>query len=492
MPALAMHAGATRPPQWEAAAVAGDLVTEMVEEALWAVPQEVRIRASTHKKVEAVTRNADSLPHAMAVVRALHGRQDLNRRQLRQLACSFYRLPFYRYSEWPKEEQQYLRQVLAPKGLLRHRLQELFVQGVHTKPPFVQQLLRTRATNKLGNREPVGSPYECGMERAYRQMQNMRAQRLRPPLRWVEDPRQWWPAHRDQAKAPKGTVPGERIPEYLEWYAEQLDEPRNFMTLYDLEAMVLMLPEKPSLILYTPRGGRMTAMTFGPPPKRGVAPYELVWSGDDSVQFAPIVLSADLKRATALAKQFVPQYGCRDLTGPDRFRSGMLRSHVGHAETALRDAGFEPTAERLGMELGVTAEVAAAMRTQIECEDFRDYDLDHECRQLAGVRQRKRERTAHAAVSVKLRCMVSGRRTELRHRVAHRSGRDEAALDSPFARTGRTMLEFRKQMDELGERLQRPPLVHEVATEIREDIKTARALFLAFLEEVPYTGFEFL
>lgn len=487
-----MPSGANRPPHWEAAAVAREIVAELVDEVLWTGPQQVRIRASTHKKVEAVTRNADSLPHAMAVVRALNGHQDLTRIQLRQLACSFYRRPFYRYSEWPKGQRQHLRKALVPVGRLRRRLQELFLQGVHSKPPFVQQLLRTRATNALGNREPVGSPYECGMERAYTQMQRMRAKRGWPPLRWVEDPQKWWPAHRDQARAPEDTVPGERLPEYLEWYAEQLEEPHNFMTLYDLEAMVLMLPEKPSVILYTPHGGRMTAMTFGPPPKRGVRPYELVWSGDDAVQFAPVVLSADVERATILAKQCVPPCGCRDLTGPDRFRSGMLRSHVGYAEAALRDAGLEPTAELMGVELGVAAEVAAAMQQQIRCEDFRSYDLEHEQRQLAGARKRKRDRTAHAVVGVKLRCMVSGRRTELRHRVEYLGSRDEAPLDAPFERTGRTMSDFRRLIDALGKRLHRPPLVNEVAAETGHDVATARALFLAFLEDNPYTGFEFV
>lgn len=488
---LATHEEGARPPHSEAVAVAAELVADVVEAALWAAPQPVRIGRSTHKKVEAITRNAESLPHAMAVVRAMHGRQDLDRRQLRRLASSFYRRPFFRCDELPEQQQQHVRDVLCPKGLLRRRLHELFL--AHPKPLFVQQLLRQRPIDEMGRRAPVGSPSECGMERAYAQTQRMRAQRGLRPLRWVEDKRQWWPSHRDQSKMPEGKVAGERLPEYLEWYAEQVEQPHNFMTVYDLEAMVLMLPERPSLILYTPpsrAGGRMTATTFGPPPRRGVPPYELVWSGDDSVQFAPVALLKDLHWATRLAERLAPRQRC--LTGPDLFRSGMLRSHVSHAESALRDARLEPTAERLAEELGVTAEVAAAMLVQIECEDFGSYDLDGERRQLVGQRRRKRERTALDAVGLKLACVANGRRTELRHRVERRAGRDEAPLDSPFERTGRTMVDFALQIDALGARLQRPPLVAEVAAEVGEDVQTARALFLVFLEENPFTGFEYL
>lgn len=486
---LATHEGGARPPHSEAVAVVAELVTDLVEAALWAAPQPVCIGSSTHKKVEGITRNAESLPHAMAVVRAMHGRQDLDRQKLRRLASSFYRRPFFRCDELPEKQQQYVRNVLCPKGLLRRRLHQLFLE--HRKPPFVQQLLRKRPFDEFGRRAAVHSPNECGMERAYTQMQRMRAQRGLRPLRWVDDERN--PSRRDHPKTPKGKAAGERLPEYLEWYAEQVEQPYNFMTLYDLEAMVLMLPERPSLILYTPSsraGGRMTAMTFGPPPQRGVPPYELVWSGDDSVQFAPIVLMKDLRWATRLAERLAPRQRC--LTGPDLFRSGMLRSHVSHAESALRDAGLAPTAERLAKELGVVAEVAAAMLLQIEREDFGRYDLDSEQRQLAGQRKRKRERTAFGAVGLKLRCIVNGRRTALRHRVERRDGRDEASMDAPFERTGRTMVDFARQMDVLGARLQRPPLVEEVAAEIGEGVDTARALFLAFMEENPYTGFEYV
>lgn len=492
---LATHEGGARPPHSEAVAVAAELVADLVEAALWAAPQPVRIDRSTHKKVEAITRNAESLPHAMEVVRAMHGRQDLDRRQLRRLASSFYRRLFFqcffRRDELDEAQQQYVRDTLRPKGLLRRRLGELFMTD--EKPLFVQQLLRKRPIDEMGRRARVDNPSECGMERAYVQMQRMRAQRGLPPLRWVEDKRQWWPSHCDQSKMPKGKVAGERLPEYLEWYAEQVEQPHNFMTLYDLEAMVLMLPERPSVILYTPSsraGDRMTATTFGPPPQRGVQPYELLWSGDDRMQFAPVALLQDLHWANRLAERLAPQQRC--LTGKDLFREGMLRSHVSHAESALRDARLEPTAERLAEELGVTAEVAAAMLVQIECEDFGSYDLDDERRQLVGQRKLKRKRTAFGVVTLKLKCVAKGRCTKLCHRVERRAGRDEAPLDAPFERTGRTMVDFALQMDALGARLQRPPLVAEVAAEIGEDVKTARALFLVFLEENPYTGFEYL
>lgn len=467
----------------EASVAVADLVNELVERAMWAVPPPVAIRASTHKQVGAVTRNADSLPHAMAVVRALRGHKNLDRRQLRQLASSFFRLPYFRYSDWPKESRSLLQRAYKPTGAMADRMTALF--PLHTKPPFVQQLLRSRPADEFGNKLPVTDLYEYGMDRAYQQMQAKRRERKLADLRWLEDAKQWWPAHRDQYKAPKGVKYGQRLPEFLEWYAEQSEDPRNFLTLYDLEAMVWRLPEKPSLILYYREAGKVKAMTMGPPPLGGAMPYELMWSGDDSMQFVPIVPTDDLARANALSKEFGPQHRCRDLVGPDMFRTNVLRNHVARAEEALRDAGFDVTPERLADELGVSPETAAAMQTQIECEDHKDVDDDRERALFKGAKERKRQRTAHLAVSLKFRSIVDGRRKTVYHRVAYVPGKDEAPLRRPFEKAGLEPRAFKECLETLQTRLGRRALVGELASELSMDTETTRAMLLEHLEENP-------
>jgi hypothetical protein len=509
-----------------ATVVAEEILNGLLDDVLWRMKPTATVSKDTHTRLKG-TLNSDTLYHAVATARALRGHEDRSRSQLRELASNFYKRVYPRYEHGADPTKEFYKKVHAEPPATRARMNALFpLQG---DPPFIRGLHSQRPwTDEDGvKKAPPPTPHEYGLERAFSAMQQARRRDRCCDLQWNPDIKTWWPDWRDPKTAPKGmkVKPGQRMPEYLEWYAAQARDPLNFGTLYDLEALACKLPEKLGfLVHFEDDDKQIRAIGVGPAPKDGEEPYPLMWSGDDRCLFWAVAPKQQRVEAQAVADRMVPPYNFKDWKGSDLFRREITRSAFRDAIEAFADADVEPTATRLAERFGTTEARVRLMREQLKHDGLGYYDACEEEERHRVTRKLNLVRTRHAAVSVGFRVYdptiwtrspeeieeAYGKKRKgipgsmQRTREEYMEGRDEPSIHAPFKKHKMRARDVWDVSVTVGTALGRIPLVGELCPALAKvegavdvDARATAVLFdsmQAYLREtnrLPLNSFSF-
>ena len=157
------------------------LVLELVDEMLHLRPRALQKKTDATVKV---TKTADNIYHAVASARAMRGRVDLSRRELRALAVFTMR----KHAKHDKTWGAWQKEQMTPSPELKGILRQLFAttdNGV--MPRFVAELTADRARDEDGRVPPPTSLRGHGMPRAFSRIQELRRSQRLPDLRFQPD-----------------------------------------------------------------------------------------------------------------------------------------------------------------------------------------------------------------------------------------------------------------------------------------------------------------
>lgn len=362
-----------------------------------------------------VTLTPDSFYHAMAVVRGVRGHKAMNRGQIRDAALS-----------WLGKREGAMDCLLAgvlTRSEYRHLTEKLFPvppapAAASAPPDFVKYLHGPRSLSSDGtdwptSAEPVvhRSPYEIGMRRALRAMQEKRSELRRPYLRYQSDPTKYYPEHRPAHKRPDTAEYGQRMREYLATFVQSQQGIHQHPTLYEIDAAAWALPERtPIMLYYQDKHKKIKHLLFGPP-RLDVEPYRFMWSGNDEMRFWPVVKENQKELANRLVDE------CKgplpDILGRDEFEAaGVWREQLCYAEETLSQQLPEQPShpekvpdEALAEWLDVSAGAVHKLRAQLEIEQ--QWAVVGTCQARRqkrwAERDRRKETAQYTTVSIKMR-----------------------------------------------------------------------------------------
>jgi hypothetical protein len=439
--------------------VVRDVLDDLVDEVVHRNPR------ALHKKTDAtvkVTKTADNLYHAVATMRAMRGRTNLSRKDLRDLATFTLRKhakPKDQWWPWQKEQ-------MTPSAELRQVLKTLFAttdNGI--MPRFVAELTADRARDEDGRVPPPTSLRGHGMPRAMSRIQELRRRQRLPDLRFQPDRAKYlaedkWTAWRkrrreladreralwegygevldeeEELASPEGKEFGGRSNEFHAWFCEQAASEQSFATFYELEALAWALPERVPIVVYHRRGGKVQPpIVLGPVLHREAdrEPYELMWCGDDAMLFLPIVPRSALDAFQAIADGLCEHGDWTD----DAFRT------MGVSRDVFRMGGPE-----LPVRLGIAAPDAASMAAQLNFEGFDDWMLEDGRAVLDAKLKRRRAEKESKTVTVKMLIKEDTQSFAAPVAIRHRVERAPDAVDVGDAvRAGRALDEYGRLSD---------------------------------------------
>lgn len=487
---------ASRPPQTASHDIATSILNDMVAEVLWYQGADVNGNArKTHTRVE-VTHTPDNLFHAVATLRALQGRVDLTREQLRTEAAQW----FGRVCPRPSNRKQ-----PALRGRELQRLRRLF--PFNTKAPFVEHLTcRRPMDSETGEKPHPTSPWGYGMERAARELQRARTRARRPRLEWLRDAHLREYMHDDQwdkwratgsTTRPKGKRFGARMPEYVYWFGERLLDQRSFGTLYDLEALAWQLPEATGFLLYYMGSDKtMHTLSVGPAPPPGGRPYEMLWSGNDKMLFWPMVALRDKTAAQAAADALPAPAGTIDWRGNDMFKKLCIARQTFDDVRSVAEAaqGAPATDAQMAERLAISAFDAALLRQQRNSEHMDGEEMKEAFIRQRLDRKRTKERTRYTAVSVAMsidNCKNCKQPLVKRHRREYVQGRDETRDErgeDVLALINLSAWEMARVATQLGDVLTRLPTAAELSAHLGVEERLAGRAFDQAQEELRTSG----
>jgi hypothetical protein len=401
--------------------IVGDLLGELVTEILFPLDLPPLSTRKGDCRVS-VTLTPDSFYHAMAVVRGVRGHEEMARHQIRAAALS-----------WLGKREcamDCLLEGVFTRGEYRHLTKKLLPVPLesYAPPEFVKYLhgpgsLSNNGTDWPTSSEPVThkSPYEIGMRRAMRAMQEKRSELRRPYLRYQSDLSKYYPEHRPDYKRPKTAEYGQRMREYLATFVKSQEGVRQHPTLYEIDAAAWALPERtPIMLYYQDKHKKIKHLLFGPP-RLDVEPYRFMWSGNEDMRFWPVVNENQKELARRLVDECKGELP--DILGRDEFEAtSTWREQLCYAEETLsqqaqqaphteseklpeQPAPAKVTNEALAEWLDVSADTVQKLRSQIEIEQQWAVVGTFEAsrRKRWAERDRRKERSQYTTVSIKMR-----------------------------------------------------------------------------------------
>lgn len=382
------------------AEIVGDLLDEFVTNALFRcdLPQ-LSTRMGDCKV--SVTMTPDSFYHAMAVARGVRGHEPMSRSHIRNTSLRWlgkreYATDCLLEGVLTRAEHRHLVHELLPGSA------EPFARTGESAPPrFVKYLHGTDDSEATQHK----SPYEIGMRRALRAMQEKRSECHLPYLRYQTDNSKYYPENRPLHKRPYNAEYGQRMEEYMAFFVKSQNEVRKHPTLYEVDAAAWALPERtPILLYYQDKQKKIKHLLLGPP-RCDVEPYRFMWSGNDDMRFWPVVKEPQKE----LARRLVDEYKCElpDIVGRDEFEAtGVWREQLCYAEETLaqqhsRTADDDALAEWLD----VPADTARKLRAQLAVEQQWAIVGTHQARRDKrwAERDAKRDASQYKSISVKMR-----------------------------------------------------------------------------------------
>ena len=183
------HMPPPSPPPQTSEDIARELLGQCVEIAFFTRPRPVDPKQDMFVRV---TKNADNLYHAVAAARAMRGRDDKTREQLREDAVGFMskRFPWPGMHPWFDE---YLKPSAKEARVLDKMFQSTNEKGV--VPSFIAELTTERLRSKeTGVIPPPPTNFRgFGMPRAFAKMQDDRRRHRKPDLVFQPDPYKYLP-----------------------------------------------------------------------------------------------------------------------------------------------------------------------------------------------------------------------------------------------------------------------------------------------------------
>lgn len=399
--------------------IVGDLLGELVTEVLFPLDLPALSTRKGDCRVS-VTLTPDSFYHAMAVVRGVCGHEPMTRNQIRDTALS-----------WLGKREcamDCLLEGVFTRGEHRHLTEKLLPVPLESSAPpeFVKCLhgpgnLSNNGTEWPTSAEPVThtSPYEIGMRRALRAMQEKRSELRRPYLRYQPDVSKYYPEHRPDYKRPNTAEYGQRMREYLATFVESQQGVRQHPTLYEIDAAAWALPERtPIMLYYQDKQKKIKHLLFGPP-RLDVEPYRFMWSGNSDMRFWPVVKENQKELARRLVDECKGQLP--DILGRDEFEATETwREQLCYAEETLSQQAqqlsqteqlpeqctpHKVTDEALAEWLDLSADTVHKLRAQLEIEQQWSVVGTHQARRKKrwAERDRRKEISQYTAVSIKMR-----------------------------------------------------------------------------------------
>lgn len=456
--------------------IVGDLLGELVTEILFPLDLPPLSTRKGDCRVS-VTSTPDSFYHAMAVARRVRGHDPMNRDQIRDTALRWLgkrecAMDCLLEGDLTRSEYRHLTQKLLPVPPESHSAPPDFVKYLHGPGK-----LSSNGTDWPTSAETAvhTSPYEIGMRRALRAMQEKRSELRRPYLRYQSDPSKYYPEHRPAHKRPNTAEYGQRMREYLATFVKSQQGIRQHPTLYEIDAAAWALPERtPIMLYYQDKQKKIKHLLFGPP-RLDVEPYRFMWSGNDDMRFWPVVK----ENQKELARRLVDECKGRlpDILGRDEFEAtGVWREQLCYAEETLSQQLPEQPSQpktvpdaALAEWLDVPADTVQKMRAQLEIEQ--QWSVVGTCQARRqkrwAERDRRKDTAQYKAVSVVMRVddpmnWHSGG-AERKYTRQHNPSIDAPFFEDPFSTLKVDKHEFWKSAVSCREEQSRNPTPEEVA-----------------------------